>query len=299
MTEQSLSVFRSDAGAADYRAAYEKTLALWPAGVQPLELQTRFGATRINALGNPTSPPLLLIHGYCASSTQWYPNAGALAEHFRVFAPDVPDQPGLSSLDNPIQTRENYALWLADLLDGLDCQRAFFVGHSYGGWLSTNFAITSPERVRKLVLISPAATVVSLTPEFMLRGFAMGFAGALNIDRPIYGMMKWMATTRPVVGLELVEQFKTGIKNMAPTPAGFPDVFDAQEFARLTMPVLLLIGEHEVIYKWKAQRVIEEAQRLVPGIQTGLVPGGGHMVTLDQAEATNHALLEFLLSEIR
>ncbi len=294
MTEQTLSKFRSDAGAAEYRAAYEKTLALWPAGVQPLDAQTRFGSTHINALGDPASPPLLLLHGMGTSSTQWYPNAGALAEHFRVLAPDVPDQLGLSSLDRFIQTRENYALWLADLLDSLDCERTTIVGFSYGGWLSANFAVAFPERISKMALIAPGATFVPVSRQFYVRGFLMGFSGMLNTDRPIYSFLEWTTTMRPVIGLAVVEQMKTGFKNMAPVQMGFPGVFNGQEFTRLTMPVLLLIGEHDPTYRKRARHVIEEAQRLLPGIQAALIPGGGHFVTIDQAEAVNRALLEFL-----
>jgi pimeloyl-ACP methyl ester carboxylesterase len=262
-----------------------------------LTVDTRFGATQVNAVGSTDLPPLVLIHGFGFSSTQWYPNVPVLSPHFRIYAPDVPDQFGMSELSQASQTRENYALWLGDLLDNLDISKTALAGHSYGGWLATNYTISQPERVTHLALIAPAGTFVPLSRQFFIRGIVGGsLSGLLNLDFPVYSMVRWMTTLRPVEGLEIVEQFKVGMKNMAPVPAGMPGVFTSEEFARLRLSVLLLLGEREVIYSKRPQQVLDEGRRLLPGVQTVLVPNGGHAVTLDQADKTNRALCDFLLS---
>jgi pimeloyl-ACP methyl ester carboxylesterase len=297
MSANNLKLFRTTQGTAEYRERYESTLDLWHPRAQPLTVGTRFGATRVNAAGSPDLPPLVLIHGFGFSSTQWYPNVPALSPHFRIYAPDVPDQFGMSVLSQAIQTRENYALWLGDLLDNLGISQTALAGHSYGGWMATNYTLSQPERVTRLALIAPAGTFVPLSAQFFLRGIAGGsLAGALNLDFPVYSMVRWMTTLRPVEGLEIVEQFKVGMKNMAPVPAGMPGVFTSDEFARLNLPVLLLLGEREVIYSKSPKNVLAEGMRLLPGLQTILIPNGGHALTLDQVEATNQALCDFFLA---
>lgn len=293
MTEQTLSVFRTEAGAAAYRAAYEKTLALWPDGIQSFDVQTSFGCTYFNALGDPAAPPLILLHGTGLSSTQWYLNVGALAKRFRVFAPDIPDQAGLSSRDRIIQTRENYELWMTELLNGLGLQRAHLAGLSYGGWIAANFAIAHPERVSRLALLSPAGTFVPLTMKYLPHVVFMMLGSALNIDWPFYNLLRWSATIRPIVGMPVMDQFVIGYKAAIPVRVGNPVVFEPQEFARLTMPALLLIGDHDENSQKNAQDVIEEARRLLPGIQTELIPDAAHFLTIDQPEAVNRALLAF------
>jgi pimeloyl-ACP methyl ester carboxylesterase len=57
-------------------------------------------------------------------------------------------------------------------------------------------------------------------------------------------------------------------------------------------PTLLLIGEHEVVYE--PGRVLERARRLIPHIEAELIAGGGHLFPVDQADATNARILEFL-----
>ena len=58
------------------------------------------------------------------------------------------------------------------------------------------------------------------------------------------------------------------------------------------IPTLLLVGEHEVIYQ--TGPVLERAKRLIPRIQAELIPGGGHAFPMDQPEATNKRILDFL-----
>jgi pimeloyl-ACP methyl ester carboxylesterase len=64
---------------------------------------------------------------------------------------------------------------------------------------------------------------------------------------------------------------------------------------RLMMPTLLIVGDHEVVLAKSARHIIEAAHERIPGVSCVLVKNGGHAVTIDQPEATNHALLDFLL----
>jgi pimeloyl-ACP methyl ester carboxylesterase len=285
--------FRTSTGEAAYQLAYDRTLGLWPAEREALEVKTSFGTTRVNAIGPKDAPPAVLIHGFGFSSTQWYPNVGALTPARRIYAPDVPDQMGLSTLEQPLQTPDNYACWVGELLDGLQLGRVSLAGHSYGGWISANFAARQPERVVCLSLISPAATFVPLTIEFYIRGI---LGGMLARDWMIYGMVQWMTTLRNVRGLAIVEQFKTGMQNMAQIPAGFPKVLGAAAFSQLRMPVQFIIGDHEVIYTKRPAAVVKRARQLIPHLQAALIPNGGHAVTLDQTAETNRQLQAFMLN---
>ena len=109
-------------------------------------------------------------------------------------------------------------------------------------------------------------------------------------------MMKWMTTLPEVRGLEIVEQFKTGMQNMVQVPAGFPKVLEPAEFGRLNMPVQFIIGDHEVIYTKRPSTVIKRALELIPHLQAVLIPGGGHSVTLDRTAEANQHLQDFLLN---
>jgi pimeloyl-ACP methyl ester carboxylesterase len=102
------------------------------------------------------APAVILLHGFGASLHTWEPwvQGGLAAEH-RVIRFDLPGH-GLSPPDpsgdyTDARSRE---LLLA-LMDRLGVARASVVGHSIGGRIAWAFAAEHPERVDKLVLISP------------------------------------------------------------------------------------------------------------------------------------------------
>jgi len=58
--------FKSPAGEAQYLAAYDKTLAEWPAPHEALDVATDYGTTHVNVAGAPSAPPLVRLIQFLA-----------------------------------------------------------------------------------------------------------------------------------------------------------------------------------------------------------------------------------------
>jgi pimeloyl-ACP methyl ester carboxylesterase len=69
-------------------------------------------------------------------------------------------------------------------------------------------------------------------------------------------------------------------------------VFSEVELSRINVPTLFIVGENEVIYDPVA--AIEKVNRLIPNIETKLVPNAGHLVSMEQPALVNKHILEFL-----
>ncbi len=105
--------------------------------------------------GLTTAPAVILIHGFGASLHTWEPWVSALATDHRVIRFDLPGS-GLSYPDptgNYTDARSMQVM--VALMDTLGVARASVIGHSIGGRIAWTFAATYPERVDKLVLVSP------------------------------------------------------------------------------------------------------------------------------------------------
>ncbi len=149
--------------------------------------------THVVASGPKDAPPLVLLHGYMATSTMWSPNIADFSKDYRVYAIDVMGQPGKSIPKEPIRNAADYAAWLTATLDGLHLDRVSLVGMSYGGWLALNFAIAAPERVQRLVLLSPGGGFVPMAKQFSLRGMLMvSFPTRFTVN----SFMRWLGFTR-------------------------------------------------------------------------------------------------------
>ena len=67
---------------------------------------------------------------------------------------------------------------------------------------------------------------------------------------------------------------------------------DREELRKIRAPVLLLIGDHEVIYR--PEKAIQRATRLVSGLKAEIVPGANHSAQYTAPDFVNARILEFL-----
>ena len=112
---------------------------------------------RVREEGPDDAPVVVLVHGFTMSLESWDDWAHALSQDYRVIRYDLLGH-GLTGPDP--QTRyapEARAAFLIELLNILEIERAHFAGNSLGGTIAWRLAAAAPERVERLVLISPAA----------------------------------------------------------------------------------------------------------------------------------------------
>ena len=101
-------------------------------------------------LGNPGDVPLIILHGFFASSRNWRQVAEKLAANFHVYVLDMRNHG--ASPHHPVM---DYPAMAADLLQFMDDQNlkaADMLGHSMGGKTAMWFALNHPERVHKLIV---------------------------------------------------------------------------------------------------------------------------------------------------
>jgi pimeloyl-ACP methyl ester carboxylesterase len=75
---------------------------------------------------------------------------------------------------------------------------------------------------------------------------------------------------------------------------GVISIFTDDELCQINIPTLLLIGDRERVID--PVRVLERARRLMPNIQAELIENAGHLMPVDQPDATNERILKFLTS---
>jgi pimeloyl-ACP methyl ester carboxylesterase len=110
---------------------------------------------RLRDTGPRDAPAVILIHGFGASLETWEPWAQALSAHYRVIRFDLAGF-GLTGADptgNYTDARE--IKLLAEMMDQMGLPRASLIGNSLGGRIAWNFAAQHPDRVTRLVLVSP------------------------------------------------------------------------------------------------------------------------------------------------
>jgi pimeloyl-ACP methyl ester carboxylesterase len=110
---------------------------------------------RVRITGPVDAPVIILLHGFGSSLETWEPWASVLDQQYRVIRFDLPGF-GLTGPDpSGDYSDQRTVLLLAALMDQLGIQKADLIGNSLGGKIAWNFAAAYPQRVNRLVLISP------------------------------------------------------------------------------------------------------------------------------------------------
>ena len=105
--------------------------------------------------GPKTAPVVIMLHGLGSSLQTWEPWATGLSSRYRVIRYDLPGF-GLTGADPTGDYSDaRSAVVLGALMDALSVTKAALIGNSMGGKLAWQFAAAHPDRVSKLILISP------------------------------------------------------------------------------------------------------------------------------------------------
>jgi len=248
---------------------------------------------RLVESGDSHAPPVLLVHGFGASSFQWRLLLPVLAAAgFHALAPDLPGH-GFSqlALPNGEYTRTAYArrLWL--LLDALGVREAPIVGHSMGGAIAAEMAWQHPERVTQLALLSPAG--FGLVPR--RARLVLGVPDVLApLARPLVSHLAARVVLRDVYGPD--GTWTSDDESQLLAPYAQPGIFRAllrtlKEFdfrphpaARLALlpaGTLVLFGTHDRVVRPVGVAARVEAMR---DARLVMLPRIGHLPQVEAAD---------------
>ncbi len=153
------SLFKTEEGKKAVLAVYQQKLKDLAISYETQKVNTAFGETNIIVTGNPTNPPLVLVHGAngCAPvALDVYPN---LAKQYRVYAVDVVGEPNLSAGRRMNKKANEYGKWLKEVLSKLDLEKVTLAGFSLGGLVIWQTLIEDDVRIKAAYMIVPAGIV--------------------------------------------------------------------------------------------------------------------------------------------
>lgn len=292
--------FKSAAARERYYAYYNARARAWPVPSETQTIETAFGRTFVRTCGREGDPPLVLLPSVSASSLIWLPNIQGLASHFRIHAVDNIYDVGLSVNTRSVADAGHLTAWLDELLAKLEPSgRVNLTGLSFGGWLAGQYALRHPDRLQRVVLAAPVATLFPLPGAWAWRAIM----GALPPHRffMTHFLVNWMCRDLAGKGDEPSRQLLDHWVNdalMAMRCFKFrmpitPTVLSDDELRSLRVPTLFVIGEHEVVYP--AGRAVQRLKTVAPAVATVVLQNAGHDLTISQTQEFNTRVLSFLM----
>ena len=193
--------------------------------------------------GFASRPPILLIHGFTASTLVWSEVLLPIAEAgFRVIAPDLM---GFGFSGKPREgeyTIEGHARAIIHLMDELGIERATLVGSSYGGAIAATCALDYASRVERLVLVG-AVSNDDIKRRPLLRFAASPFVGELI--SPLLLDLRWMVK-----------------RHLQRNSASGNGLYDAKRIEEHHLPLRTANTQRaalQMLRRWSAERISRDA----------------------------------------
>ena len=271
----------------------------------------------IQEVGPADGQVILFIHGTAAWSGLWRETMTPLAEAgYRCIAIDIPpfgysERPSTPSYGNTDQAQR-----IVGLMDALEIEHAILLGHSFGGGATMETALMIPERIDALVLADVGGLNLNLQPAENPQGPSAieMFLGAPFVRNPVLAT----TATNPLFTKTLISAMvldpadateeKISILQEPLVLRGatntlgdwLKDVLGPQEisltsdpanYQRLTMPTLILWGDHDTVIPLKEG---EYLQSILPDAELVLMEGVNHIPHVEDQGRFIEVVLGFL-----
>ncbi len=241
-----------------------------------------------------TGPPLVLLHGFTLDLHSWDDNLPALAAHHRVVRYD---QRGMGRSPLPAHGPVSHVDDLVGLLDELGIERACIAGLSVGASYALELAVAHPERVERLVLVSPSGVAAYPFSAPILEGLrALKELAPVDLDRARARWLElgWFRTA--MASPELAPRIRSWIAAYAGThwlvevPVKRLEPPAIERLDAVRAPTLVLLGALDTPYN---HALATHLASHIAGARLHTVPNAGHLLNLEGQEAFERALLDF------
>ncbi len=231
-------------------------------------------------------PPLVLLHGICASLYTWDGWVEQLKNNYKIIRLDVPGWGLTGSVGNSSVDIEAMVSTLDSFMNTIGIDSFHLAGSSLGGYFAWNYALRHPERVNKMILLDPVSypqavpwfinyariPLLRTFPKFMMPKFlvSMNVKAVYSDDSKI---------TDDIVDLYFDMAMREGNR------ASYIDIFRFMSInckketistgvKNIKTPTLLMYGADD---KWVSATQAQLWEKDLPGVQSIIYEGVGHI----------------------
>ncbi|MCM3781558.1 alpha/beta hydrolase [Neobacillus mesonae] len=240
--------------------------------------------------------PVVMIHSGGVDSRVWKYMIPALAQSFQVITFDGRGT-GLSPApQEPTSLVED----LRSILKHLDLDRVTLVGHSMGGQVATDFTITYPSMVERLVVIAPSLNGFTFSQEFV------DYMALVNAAAPDISKLVELSLAGPIYRATMASPYRDFLRELNVNymtrvftewksyDVLWPEPPAIERLEKIAVGTLFIHGTID----WPDMYKIAEHFKRVPTIRFTEVKGADHMLILTHADQIAEHIRHFVRGEI-
>ncbi|NOU86204.1 alpha/beta fold hydrolase [Paenibacillus sp. LMG 31460] len=240
--------------------------------------------------------PIVMIHSPGVDSREWKYVAPILAQSRKVI---TFDGRGIGRSPAP-QVPTSLVEDLRKLLEHVGVDRVTLVGHSMGGQAATDFTLSYPSMVERLVLVAPSLTGFTFSQEFN------EWMAAVNLAAPDIARLVELSLAGPNYRVTMASPHRDFLREMATHymtrvftewqsfEVRWPEPLAIERLEEIAVKTLFIHGTVE----WPDMIKIAEQFKRLPSIRFAEIEGADHMLTLTHSEELAEHIKRFVQGEL-
>jgi pimeloyl-ACP methyl ester carboxylesterase len=241
----------------------------------------------IHAERNGKGEKIIFIHGAGGNARSWYFQKEYLKTSMEVILIDLPGH-GEDADGTGYSTLADYIDYVHNAIRELGIDKCYLVGHSMGGAIAMSFALSFPDVLKGIILITTGAKL-RVFPE-ILDGLKKDKESAVK------DIMDYAFSKKAPSALK-----ENGVKDMMKCKAEviYGDFFACEGFNlmdsvnMIKMPALIICGNDDILTPPKYS---EYLHKQIAGSRLVTIENAGHMATLEKPHEVNKAIREWITS---
>ena len=236
-----------------------------------------------------TGEIILILHGWGGSSDSWIKVMEVLSDkNCQVI---VPDLPGFGKSQQPTVPwkRDDYLIWLLNFLESQKLTSFILISHSFGGSISIKLAAKYPEKIKKLILCSPAGIKQKPDPKAKII-YAAAKIGDFLLSSKHLSKIRNHAKD----GLYFLLRRKDYVKAKGPMRQTFINVLNedlTDEISKIKTDTLIVWGSKDEAISLKNAFVFKEN---IAGSKLEILKNVGHSPQLEVPEELSAIIYKFI-----
>lgn len=242
--------------------------------------------------GDQAKHPIVMLHGFTIDHRMWIADAEYFSQWYRVLLPDFKGH-GLSDAPQTGYSRAHRVADMISFLDRLGIDRVHLVGLSMGGTTALGMALSYPDRLVSLTLVSTSAAGFDPGPKIRkIDEIARTKDVKTALERWIQSTLRYFGSELKHVRdlLETMMRDHSGAVWADPMRGKYPAENDLERVHEIAIPTLILAGERDRPFVPLARTLHER----IPGSWLRIYPSVGHMLNLEISNEFRASLKQFV-----
>jgi pimeloyl-ACP methyl ester carboxylesterase len=260
------SLYKTENGKHQILELYDAKLAELHIQYTNKIVDTSFGKTNVIVAGDPSKPPIILIHGSNGCAPIALGTYCDLIDSFSVYSVDVLAQPNKSAETRMSMKDNSYGKWMNEVIESLKLENVTMAGFSFGGLVILKTLINNENKIKEVFLSAPAY-IVNGNPLKSLFKFFIPMKRYMKTKKTKYleRFLDAAFTEKDDFAHEfLAAVFTHFTMDFTPVP-----LIKISEASKIRTPITLIGAENDIIFP--GRKMIKRAKKIFPSIKHTLL----------------------------